>query len=110
MRARSPAQPHPPQAREPTATKPSAPANCIEQGNIAPALVRLVGNVRAWRVAEANTIIAAARGERILPKPRQLVSETNFSVIAWAARTAQQMGVCEQTSEGRWEYRRPSAR
>ena len=49
------------------------PANCIEQGNIPPALVRLAGNVRAWRVAEANAIIAAARGERILSKPRRRI-------------------------------------
>jgi hypothetical protein len=33
--------------------------------------------VRAWRVAEANAIIAAARGERILSKPRRLISETS---------------------------------
>jgi hypothetical protein len=45
--------------------------NCIEQGTIPPALVRLAGNVRAWPVAEANAIIAAARGERILSKPRR---------------------------------------
>jgi len=67
------------------------PANCIEQGDIPPALVRLAGNVRAWRVAEANAIIAAARGERILSKPRRPISETNFSLLAWEARTAQQM-------------------
>jgi hypothetical protein len=42
--------------------------NCIEQGTIPPALVRLAGNVRAWPVAEANAIIAAARSERILSK------------------------------------------
>ena len=29
------------------------------------------GNVRAWPVAEADAIIAAARGERILSKPRR---------------------------------------
>jgi hypothetical protein len=45
--------------------------NCVEQGTIPPALVRLAGNVRAWPVAEANAIIAAARGERILSKPRR---------------------------------------
>jgi hypothetical protein len=45
--------------------------SCIEQGTIPPALVRLAGNVRAWPVAEANAIIAAARGERILSKPRR---------------------------------------
>jgi hypothetical protein len=45
--------------------------NCIEQGTIPPALVRLAGNVRAWPVAEANAIIAAAHGERILSKPRR---------------------------------------
>jgi hypothetical protein len=41
--------------------------------------VRLAGNVRAWPVAEANAIIAAARGERILPRPRRPVSEASFS-------------------------------
>jgi hypothetical protein len=65
--------------------------NCIEQGTIPPAPVRLAGNVRAWPVAEANAIIAAARGERILSKPRRPISETNFSLLAWEARTAQQM-------------------
>ena len=73
---------------------PRVPANCIEQGNSPPALVRLAGNVRAWRVAEANAIIAAARGERILSKPRRPISETNFSLLAWEARTAQQMWAC----------------
>jgi hypothetical protein len=47
--------------------------------------------VRAWPVAEANAIIAAAGAERILSKPRRPVSETNFSLLAWEARTAQQM-------------------
>lgn len=113
--------------------------NCIEQGTIPPAPVRLAGNVRAWPVAEANAIIAAARGERILSKPRRPISETNFSLLAWEARTAQQMwgdgeaeakydirvncylygkrlragrrwGVCEQTPECRREHRRPPAR
>jgi hypothetical protein len=65
--------------------------NCIEQGTIRPALVRLVGNVRAWPVAEANAIIAAARSERILSKPRRPIWETNFSLLAWEDRTAQQM-------------------
>ena len=65
--------------------------NCIEQDTIPPALVRLIGNVRAWPVAEANAIIAAARGERILSKPRRPISETNFSLLAWEDRTAQQM-------------------
>ncbi len=65
--------------------------NCIEQGIIPPAPVRLAGNVRAWAVAEANAIIAAARGERILSKPRRPISKTNFSLLAWEARTAQQM-------------------
>ena len=41
------------------------------EGTIPSALVRLAGNVRAWPVAEANAIIAAARGERILSKPRR---------------------------------------
>ena len=65
--------------------------NCIEQGTIPPALVRLAGNVRAWPVAEANAIIAAARGERILSKPRRPISNPSFSLLAWEARTAQQM-------------------
>ena len=52
--------------------------NCIEQGIIPPAPVRLAGNVRAWRVAEASAIIAAARGERILSKPRRPISETQL--------------------------------
>ena len=38
-----------------------------------------------------NAIIAAARRERILSKPRRPISETNFSLLAWDARTAQQM-------------------
>jgi hypothetical protein len=46
--------------------------------------------VRARRVAEANAIIAAARGERIQPKPRRPVSETSFSILAREGRTAQQ--------------------
>jgi hypothetical protein len=47
--------------------------------------------VRAWPVAEANAIIAAAGAERILSKPRPPVSETSFSLLAGEARTAQQM-------------------
>jgi hypothetical protein len=65
--------------------------NCIEQGTIPPALVRLAGNVRAWPVAEANAIIAAARGERIPVETASAISETNFSLLAWEARAAQQM-------------------
>jgi len=114
--------------------------NCIEQGIIPPAPVRLAGNVRAWPVAEASAIIAAARGERILSKPRRPISETNFSpLFAWEARTARQMwgdgeaeakydirvncdlcgkrlragsrrGECEETPECRREHRRPPAR
>jgi hypothetical protein len=38
--------------------------------------------VRAWPVAEANAIIAAARSERILSKPRRPITETNFSLLA----------------------------
>jgi hypothetical protein len=56
--------------------------NCIEQGIIPSAPVRLAGNVRAWPVAEANAIIAAARGERILPRPRRPVSEASFSLVS----------------------------
>jgi hypothetical protein len=47
--------------------------------------------VRAWPAAEANGIIAAARRVRILSKPRRPISETNFSLLAGEARTAQQM-------------------
>jgi len=47
--------------------------------------------VRSWPVAEANAIIAAARGERILSKPRRPYRKTSFSLLAWEARTAQQM-------------------
>jgi hypothetical protein len=65
--------------------------NCIEQGITSPAPVRLAGNVRAWPVAEASAIIAAARGERILSEPRRPISETSFSMLAWEGRTAQQM-------------------
>jgi hypothetical protein len=67
------------------------PANCTEQGSSPPALVRPAGNVRARRVAQANAIIAAARGGRILPEPRRPVPETNFSLLPWEARTARQM-------------------
>jgi len=101
-------------------------------------LTWLAGNVRAWPVAEANAIVAA-RGERILSKPRRPISETSFSLLAWEGRTAQQMwgdgeaeakyhirvncdlcgkrlrtgsrrGECEQTPECRREHRRPPAR
>jgi hypothetical protein len=100
---------------------------------------RLAGNVRAWPAVEANAIIATARGERIPSKPRRPISATNFSLLAWEARTAQQMwgdreseatyntpgelrlmrqttpswqqvGVCEQTPECRREHLRPPAR
>lgn len=64
--------------------------NCIEQGSIPPALVRLAGNVRAWPVAEANAIIAAARGERILSKPRRPYRK-QFLPATREARTAQQI-------------------
>lgn len=63
-------------------------------GDFPPALVRLAGNVRAWRVTEANAIIAAARGERILSKPHRPIPETNFSALAREARTARQMRAC----------------
>jgi hypothetical protein len=65
--------------------------NCIEQGTIPPALVRLAGNVRAWPVTEANATIAAVRGGRIPSKPRRPISEINFSLLAWETRTAQQV-------------------
>jgi hypothetical protein len=48
-------------------------------------------SVRAWPAAEANAIIAAALGERILSKPRRPISATNFSLLAWEDRTAEQM-------------------
>jgi hypothetical protein len=89
--------------------------------------------------AEASAIIAAARGERILSKPRQPISEINFYLLAREARAVQQMwgdgeaeakydirvncdlygkrlragsrwGVCEQTPEYRREHRRPPER
>jgi len=95
--------------------------------------------VRAWPVVEANAIIVAARGERILPEPRRPISETSFSMLAREGRTAQQMrgdgeaearydirvnydlcgkrlrtgsrqGEREQTLECRREHRRPPAR
>jgi hypothetical protein len=69
--------------------------NCIEQGTIPPALVRLAGNVRAWPVAEANAIIAAARGERILSKPRRPYRNC-FSLLAWEARTPSRCGAMEK--------------
>jgi hypothetical protein len=47
--------------------------------------------VRAWPVAEASAIAAAAGAERILPKPRRPVPEASFSLLAWEARTARQM-------------------
>lgn len=65
--------------------------NCIEQGIISPATARLAGNVRAWPVAKANAIIAAAGAECILSKPRRPVPEANFSLLAWEDRTARQM-------------------
>jgi hypothetical protein len=118
-------------------TCPFIAASALPRGPPAP--VRLAGNVRAWPVAEANAIIAAASGERMLPKPRRPISETNLSLLAWEARTAQPMwgdgeaeaeydirvncdlrgnrlragsrrGVCEQTPECGREHRRPPAR
>jgi hypothetical protein len=47
--------------------------------------------VRAWPVAEASAIIAAAGAERILPEPRRPVPEASFSLLAGEARTARQM-------------------
>jgi hypothetical protein len=52
--------------------------------------------VRAWAVAAANAIVAAAGGERILSKPRRPISETNLSLLAWEARTAQQLWAMEK--------------
>ena len=65
--------------------------NWIEHGTIPPAPIRVAGNVRAWPAAEAAAIVTAARREHILSKPRRPISETNFSVRAWEARTAQQL-------------------
>lgn len=88
--------------------------------------------------AEANAIIAAARGGRILSKPRRPISKTNFSLPDREARAAQQMrgdaeaeakydiwvncylcgkqlragsrrGACEPTPECRREHRVPLA-
>ena len=70
--------------------------NYIEQGTIPPALVQLVGNVRAWPVAEANAIIAAARGERILSKPRRPISETNFSLSPGKTALPSRCGAMEK--------------
>jgi hypothetical protein len=126
------------------ATEPQSPARPTASGTASsgassPAAVRLAGSVRAWPVAEANAIIAAARGERMLPKPRRPVSEANLSLLAWEGRAAQQMrgggeaeakydipvncelygkrlragsrwGEREQTPECRREHRRPPAR
>ena len=51
--------------------------NWIELGVIPPAPIRLAGNVPAWPAAEAEAeaIVAAARRERILSKPRRPISE-----------------------------------
>jgi hypothetical protein len=57
--------------------------------------------VRAWPVAEANAIIAAARGERVLPEPRWPVSGTSFSLLAWEARTARQVRAMEKRKPGK---------
>ena len=65
--------------------------NWIEHGTIPPAPIRLAGNVRAWPAAEAAAIVAAARRERILSKPRRPIGESNFSILCWDARTQQQM-------------------
>lgn len=65
--------------------------NWIEQGTIPPAPIRLGHGVRAWPAAEAAAIVTAARRERILSKPRRPISETNFSLRCWDARTQQQM-------------------
>lgn len=61
-----------------------------DQGTIPPALVRLAGNVRAWPVAEANAIIAAARGERILPNRVGRIGN-QLLPARLGGRTAQQM-------------------
>jgi hypothetical protein len=65
--------------------------NWIEHGTIPPVPIRLAGNVRAWPAAEAAAIVAAARRERILSKPRRPIGESNFSILCWNARTQQQM-------------------
>ena len=53
----------------------------IEHGIIPPAPIRLAGNVRAWPAAEAAAIVAAARREHILSKPRRPIGESNFSIL-----------------------------
>jgi len=112
--------------------------NCIEQGIIPPAPVRLARNVRAWPVAEANAIIAAARGERIGSKPRRPYRKptspcspgkpalpsrceamekrkpstirVNCYLYGKRLRAGSRWGVCEQTPECRREHRRSPAR
>jgi hypothetical protein len=56
----------------------------------------MAGNVRAWPVAEANAIIVAARGERILSKPRRPVSETSFSMLPGKAAPPSRCGAMEK--------------
>ena len=55
--------------------------NWIEHGIIPPAPIRLAGNVRAWPAPEAAAIVAAARREHILSKPRRPIGESNFSIL-----------------------------
>jgi hypothetical protein len=64
--------------------------NCTEQGTTRPPRFGWPTTC-ARPVAEANAIIAAARGERILSTPRRPISETNFCLLAREARSAQQM-------------------
>jgi hypothetical protein len=64
--------------------------NCIEQGTIPSALVRLAGNVRAWPVGGQRD--HRRRPRRAHPvETASAISETNFFLLAWEARTAQQM-------------------
>jgi predicted DNA-binding transcriptional regulator AlpA len=64
--------------------------NYIENGTIPPAPMRLGHNVRAWSAAEADAIVIAARHEHLLSKPRPKISETNFSILCWEARSRAQ--------------------
>ena len=77
--------------------------NCIEQGTIPPALVRLAGNVRAWPVAEANAIIAAARGERILSKPRRPYRKPTSPCSPGKPALPSRCGAMEKRSQVRYQ-------
>lgn len=72
--------------------KTDAIRNWIELEIIPPAPIRLKRGVRAWPAAEADAIVAAARREKIIGTGTATrLGETNFSQLAWEARTQQQM-------------------